>query len=177
MPEQDGVEYWFKTEDQMLKNLHDGKMLEAAIIHNQQVSGISIRELKKAQNDHKIAMTDIEVVGTENIVRAKPDTLCLFIIPPTFDDWLHRLHHRGHMEPDELRRRLESAAKEFEIALSKDYYWVVVNDKLDEAVGYIERLAERSRQSLSPVSQERQIKNHQVLTDLLNQTKAFLGKQ
>ena len=46
--EQDGREYWFRSEDEILADLKAGNFLEAAIIHNQHVSGISIRELKKA---------------------------------------------------------------------------------------------------------------------------------
>lgn len=170
--EQDGVEYWFKTEEEMLDNLKNGKMLEAAVIHNQQVSGISITELEKAKENGRIAITDIEVVGTKNIVAAKPDTLCLFIIPPNFEEWLHRLKHRGAMTEGELRRRLESAVLEFEVALSQDYYWIVVNDQLDNTVSYIERLSQRS----TPTSQERQEKNRQTLTNLLKQTQNYLSQ-
>lgn len=168
--EQNGVEYWFKTEDEMLENLKAGKMLEAAIIHNQQVSGISIRELKTARDEGKVAMTDIEIVGTENIVQAKPDTMCLFLIPPSFDEWQKRMKHRGEMPEDEFCRRLESAVSEFEAALQKDYYWIIVNDNLDETVAYIERLTQRN----TPTSEERQAKNRKVLEQLFIDTREFL---
>ncbi len=169
--EKDGVEYWFKTEEEMLDNLRAGKMLEAAIIHEQQVSGISITELKKAQDNGKIAITDIEVVGSENIIRAKPDTLCLFIIPPSFEEWQKRLKHRGRLELSEYNRRLKSAAKEFKVALSKDHYWIIVNDKLDDTVSYIERLSMRN----TPTSEERQAKNRKVLEELLEKTEEYLS--
>jgi guanylate kinase len=172
VPEKDGVEYWFKTEEEMLENLQKGKLLEAAIIHNQQVSGISIDELEKAKNEGKIAITDIEVVGVRNIVHAKPDATCLFIIPPTFEEWLHRLEHRGAMDEKETRRRLESAAMEFELALSEPYYWIVVNDQLSEAVRYINNLAT----GVSRSSDERQTKNRQTLEKLLEETRAYLSK-
>lgn len=168
--EEDGSVYWFKTEEEMLDNLEQGKMLEAAVIHNQQVSGISMNELEKACEQGKIAITDIEVVGTENIVKAKPDTKCLFIIPPSFDEWQKRLKHRGDMQPDEFKRRLESAVIEFEMALNRDYYWIVVNDQLQDAVNYIENIAQGQSSS-----KERQAKNRQVLEDLLKQTREFLA--
>src|SRR5579885_607634 len=41
IPEQNGVEYWFRSEADILKDLAAGQYVEAAIIHNQQVSGIS----------------------------------------------------------------------------------------------------------------------------------------
>lgn len=169
VPEQDGVEYWFKTEEEMLTNLKEGKMLEAAIIHNQQVSGISIAEMKKARDANEIAITDIEVVGTDNIVRAKPDTKCLFIIPPNFDEWQKRLKHRGRMDDNEHRRRLESAVMEFEVALSKDYYWIVVNDKLEDVVKYIDNIGIGLESS-----KETQAKNRQSLKQLLADTQTYL---
>lgn len=167
--EQNGVEYWFKTEEEMLENLRAGKMLEAAIIHNQQVSGISVRELELARDEGRIAITDIEVVGTENIVKAKPDTKCLFIIPPSFDEWQKRMKHRGEMHEDEFCRRLESAVMEFEVALDRDYYWIIVNDKLDDAVSYINNIADGL-----PSSEERQAKNREILEELLQKTREFL---
>ena len=56
--EQSGVEYWFRDEADVLSDIRDGKYLEAAVIHQQQVSGISIRELQKATDLGKIAITD-----------------------------------------------------------------------------------------------------------------------
>src|ERR1700689_1309052 len=44
--ERDGHEYWFRSEAEVLTDIQQGKYLEAAVIHNQQVSGISIRELQ-----------------------------------------------------------------------------------------------------------------------------------
>lgn len=169
VPEQDGVEYWFKTEEEMLNNLRDGKMLEAAIIHNQQVSGISIREIERAEKEGKVATTDIEVVGTDMIVDVKPDAMCLFIIPPNFEEWQRRLKHRGAMDPGEVKRRLESAAMEFELALAKDYYWIIVNDQLDQAVDYIKLIAQGVESS-----KERQAQNREVLRELLKETRKYL---
>src|SRR3990167_7710209 len=67
--EQNGVHYFFRKEEDILADLKAGAFLEAAIIHDQQVSGISIRELEKAKNHSKIAITDIEIVGADNIMR------------------------------------------------------------------------------------------------------------
>jgi len=52
--EQNGIEYWFRSEADVLADIEQSKYLEAAIIHNQQVSGISIREFQKAFDTNKI---------------------------------------------------------------------------------------------------------------------------
>lgn len=137
--ERDGVEYWFRSEDDLLNDLKQGLFLEAAIIHDQQVSGISVRELKKAHSSGKIAITDIEIVGVDSILAIKPDTTVLFVVPPTFEEWHNRLAKRGEMHERELRRRMQSAAEEFRHALENDHYTFVINDQLSHAVEHIQQ--------------------------------------
>ncbi|HEX7632839.1 MAG TPA: hypothetical protein VF401_00780 [Candidatus Saccharimonadales bacterium] len=139
--EQDGVEYWFRSEADMLADIKKGAFLEAAVIHEQQVSGISIRELQKATELQKIAITDAEIAGVVNTIKYKPDTLAIFMVPPSFDEWQRRLKHRGEMPPVEYRRRMESAILEFEAALSNDCYKFVINDTVEHAAEQVNRLA------------------------------------
>lgn len=139
--EQNGVEYWFRSEEEMLRDLKAGRFLEAAIIHNQQVSGISVRELKRAHSEGKIAITDIEIVGARHIVAAKPDTVAIFVLPPDLKEWMRRFKHRGKLSKAEMRRRLESAAKEFSEALEHKYYTFVVNDSFLKATEKIHQIA------------------------------------
>lgn len=145
--EQNGAEYWFRTEQDMLNDLKNGDYLEAAIIHNQQVSGISIRELKKARDEGKAALSDIEIVGMQNIIAAKPDAYPLFILPPSFDEWMKRMDGRGEMSVEEKRRRLGSAVQEFTAAIDHDYYQFVINDKFDHAVQKIHEVVYEDKRS------------------------------
>ena len=139
--EQSGVEYWFREESEVLDDIRDGKYLEAAVIHQQQVSGISVRELKLATDKGKIAITDAEIAGIDNAIRLKPDTLGIFVLPPSFDEWQRRLHHRGDMHHEEYKRRMESAVAEFQAALEHDYYRFVINDDISSAVQQINGIA------------------------------------
>jgi guanylate kinase len=140
MLEQNGREYWFRSEDDMLADIRQGKFLEAAIIHNQQVSGISVRELRQATEAGKIAITDAEIAGADNAVRLKPDTIAIFVLPPSFEEWQKRIKHRGAMDPVEYRRRMVSAAQELERALARDYYRFVINDMLEHAVEQVTQI-------------------------------------
>ncbi|MDB5175620.1 MAG: guanylate kinase [Candidatus Saccharibacteria bacterium] len=141
IPEQNGVEYWFRSEEEVLADIREGKYLEAAIIHDQQVSGISVRELQKATAAGKIALTDAEIAGADNVIRLKPDTLLLFVLPPSFDEWQRRIKHRGNMEAGEYKRRMQSAVTEFEAALAHDYYQFVINDTIAHAAEKINQIA------------------------------------
>ncbi len=140
--EQDGREYWFRSEAEILADLKAGNFLEAAIIHNQHVSGISIRELKKAHQNGKIAVNEIEIVGMHNIVEACPSAIAIFVLPPSFEEWMKRLEGRGDMSKAEKKRRLESAVLEFDAALNHEYYSFVINDDFHESVNNIVDIAE-----------------------------------
>lgn len=168
--EQDGVEYWFRSEEDLLQDLRDGLFLEAAIIHNQQVSGISMRELRRAANNQKIAINEVEVVGADNIHQAKPDTIFLFVIPPSFDEWMARMSARGILPDDEIQRRLRSAVEEISLALDRDFYHIVVNDTFKQTTKNIETLIEVGSEST-----ESQARGREIAMKLLEDTKRYLA--
>lgn len=141
VPEKNGVEYFFQTEEQVLKDLREGAFLEAAVIHNQQVSGISMREIKKAHDEKKIAITDIEITGATNILDVNPQTITIFLLPPSYEEWLRRIHLRGEMSSQELRNRMESAQKELKRGLADSRLSFVINDDIDVATQQIDDLA------------------------------------
>ncbi len=167
--EQNGVEYWFRDEAAVLEDIRQGKYLEAAVIHKQQVSGISIRELQRATDEGKIAITDAEIAGIDNAIKLKPDTIGIFVLPPSFDEWQRRLHHRGDMHPEEYKRRMESAVAEFSAALAHDYYRFVINDDVSEAVQQINTIAK-----LGTFDSEAQARGRHLAEQLMLETQILL---
>lgn len=140
--EQNGNEYWFRTEEDMLADLRAGEFLEAELIHGQQVSGISIRELKKAQAERKIAITDVDIQGIHNIIQAKPDAIAIMILPPSFEEWQRRVASRGRMMPGEEKRRFETALRVFEDGQKHDYYHFVISENIEQSAGIIGAIVE-----------------------------------
>lgn len=168
--EVDGTEYHFRSNEDVLKDIKAGKFLEAAYVHKKHVYGIGVREVHKAHADNKIAVTDVEVVGAANIHKVKPDTAIIFMIPPSFDVWLQRLHHRGKLPEEEVRRRLESAMLEFQAALENDYYKYVINDDLEEAVAKVYEVSKLGR-----VYPEEQQKGKAIMEELVVGTRQYLA--
>lgn len=166
--EQDGREYWFRSEEDMLQDIRDGKFLEAAVIHDQQVSGTSIRELQLAHDQGSIGITDIEIVGVDHIVAMKPDAYAIFVLPPGFSQWQRRLQQRGTMPKVELCRRMQSAVKEFEHALSVDYYHFVINDDVPRATEQVRRIVAGTH------DKQAEDKGRALATELLQETKQLL---
>lgn len=168
--EQSGVQYWFRDEDDMLADIQAGKFLEAEVIHRQQVSGISIRELEKAQANHRIAITDIDIGGVQNVVHAKPDADIILILPPSFEEWRQRIEGRGHMGHEEWRRRAETALRIFKAPSEHDYFKVVVNEDLAHAVALVDGIARTG-----VVDAVEQAKGLRVANELYIATKAALA--
>jgi guanylate kinase len=142
IPEQNGVDYYFRTEEEMLADVRAGEFLEAEIIHGQQVSGISIRELEKAKAEGKIAINDIDIVGIHNVMKIKSNAFVILVVPPSFEEWQRRLSKRGVMRPDELKRRLQTAEKIFDDALKQSYYHFVISENVEQSGGIIDAIIE-----------------------------------
>lgn len=167
--EKSGQEYWFRTEEEMLQDLKDGKFLEAEIIHGQQVSGISIRELKHAYDNNKIAITDVDIGGISNILHAKPDTVAIAVLPPSFQEWQQRLSIRGPIEVGEYKRRMQTACKIFEQAASHSKFAFVINDNLQHATEQINHIAKKGMTDAKKEDQARQL-----ATKLLDDTRVAM---
>ncbi len=172
IPEQNGREYWFRTEDEVLAEIQRGEFVEAAIIHDQQVSGTSIREIHKAHQLQKTALTEVEVVGANHIHQLKPDTTLIFVLPPSFEVWMERLHNRGAMPAQEVRSRLETACQEFRAALDHDYYHFVVNDKLEYTVATVDAIIRHQK-----VDAMQESRGHELARSLLAATEKHLREQ
>ena len=137
--ERDGVEYFFRSEDEVLKDIQSGRYIEAEIIHEQQVSGTSIRELEKARAQNKIAITEVDLGGTVNIARLKPDVKIFFIAPPSFAEWLRRIKGRNSPSDEEIARRMATALAIFKAALQDDRFIFIINDDLPKAVQAVDQ--------------------------------------
>jgi guanylate kinase len=166
IPEKNGDEYWFKSEEEFLHGLKNSSYIEAAIIHNQQVSGISVNEMRRVVKTKKIAITDIDINGCDNIKSFGDRTIPIFVMPPDFKEWMHRLDNRGVMDPFEKRRRLISAAEEIQLALERNYFKFVINWDLRLT---IEELHEHIKSGNFDSGEQAEARLHakQVLADLV----------
>lgn len=168
VPEKDGVNYFFKTETEFLSELKKGEFLEAEVIHDRQVSGISIRELSKAEKSGKIAITEIEIGGFSNILDRKADTIGILVLPPSFDVWIARIKARSVMETDEFISRLNTGLRIFSEALTDNRMSIVVNDNLTKAVAEVEAIVNGHNETNTTAGLD-------LVKDLINKTKEYLA--
>lgn len=141
--ELDGIHYFFRTEDAMLQDIKSGEFLEAEIIHSQQVSGTSVRELEKACANDLIAIHDFEYGGAANIVRVKPDAFIVGLLPPSFEEWQRRLGAREVMHEHEFLNRMHTAVIVLKSMLSNPYYKFMVSTDVHESSLDLRNLVEK----------------------------------
>ncbi len=135
--EQDGVNYNFVSREEFLRMIEADELLEYAeyVEHFYGTSLKAIREKLDAGTD---VLLDIEVQGAAKVRARCPDALLIFIIPPSFEELSRRLHRRNTDSEEVIQGRLEKAKVEFQEIPSYDY--LVINDKVSEAVGEIEAI-------------------------------------
>lgn len=168
--EEDGTVYWFKTEEEVLKSLKNDEYIAPAIIHAQQVSAINVSEIIKTYKADKIAVTEIEVQGVKSLSEYKPDLIAIFVVPPSFEEWMDRIKKRGLMSGAEFKRRLTSAINEFTYALESDNFIFLINDDLSESVEKI-----RSIVSSSSADMREQELGRKLVTDLKEKSKKLFS--
>jgi guanylate kinase len=138
--EENGIQYWFRSEIDVLEDIKDGKFLEAELIHNQQVSGISLRELEEALNTGRTAIAEVEFGGANSIARVNPKAHIIGLLPPSFGEWKRRLENREVMTNDEYANRMRTAEKVITNMLEHGYFHIVLNDSIDESVADIKKV-------------------------------------
>ena len=143
--EQQGVDYHFISEVDFKKRIHEGRWAEWAVVHGHYY-GTSADFLNKGLSSGHDILLDIDVQGTMQILKHFPDSITVFLLPPSMDDLKNRLRLRGSDSGPDIEKRLLNAKKEME---QKDTYrYVVVNDHLNVAIEKLVSIVEKERLSV-----------------------------
>lgn len=140
IPEQDGVDYHFVTPEEAEELVEKGAFIEVKYVHGN-VYGTTAGELQVALDNHKIAITDVDVQGVLEYLDIKPDMHAIFLLPPSVDTWLKRLERRyGDLDThkDEVAKRFRTAKTEIEHIQKDERFILVINDDLETTVQRIE---------------------------------------
>lgn len=135
--ERDGEDYIFADEERFRDMVERGELAEWARVHGR-LYGTPIGNLDDAAAGGRYPLLDIDVQGARQIRDRVPNALLLFVLPPSVEVWLDRLHGRGTEGPEERYRRLRSAARELDDVSSFDV--VIVNDDLEASVQEVRRV-------------------------------------
>ena len=129
--ETDGVDYHFITPEQFMEWINQDAFLEyAQYVGN--FYGTPMRYVDEAMAQGKDVILDIEVQGAMQVHAKRPETIRIFIAPPTWEELERRLTKRGTDSPEKIQQRLLRAKVEMQTALDYDYF--VINATVDSAV-------------------------------------------
>jgi guanylate kinase len=122
--------------------IRDGRWAEWARVHGHYY-GTSARALEQARAAGRDMLMDIDVQGAQQICRRFPESVTIFILPPSLEALEQRLRARGTDRPEAIELRLRNARREME---QKDgYRHVIVNDDLDTAISELTAILDSYR--------------------------------
>jgi guanylate kinase len=144
--EQHGRDYYFRSVEEFQRGQQAGEFAESAEVHGH-LYGTLRAEVAKVLSSGRHVIMDIDVQGAKQFVTAFPESVLIFILPPSADVLVDRLKARGTENTKSLIRRFRSAKEELKAI---DFYqYIVVNDRIDSAVAEIDSIidTEHSRRS------------------------------
>lgn len=128
--EQDGVNYYFYSEEEFRRMIDRGELLEWARVYGNYYGTPKQKVLDRLGAGEDILL-EIDTQGAMNVMKAMPDGLFIFLLPPSLEELASRLKGRGTETEESLRRRLGAAVDEIKIA--HNYRYLVVNDEIEAA--------------------------------------------
>ena len=140
--EQNGVDYHFISKNEFQEGITQQRWAEWAHVHGHYY-GTSAQFLTAKLSAGRDILLEIDVQGARQIFKKYPEGISIFIMPPSLAVLQHRLEKRSTDKPEVIALRLENAKKEM---AQKDLYrYVVVNDKLPDAVQELIEIIEKWR--------------------------------
>ncbi len=126
-----GVDYYFISSSDFKNMINNGEFLEFAQ-YGENLYGTPKAPIDKWLSENKIVILKIEVQGASKIKEIYPDSVGIFILPPSIEELEKRLRSRGTEDDADIERRLDIAKNEIKRSVNYDYN--VVNDEVDNAV-------------------------------------------
>ena len=119
--------YFFISDKEMIKMMDDESFIEVQTIHGQDVYGISLDSYRNVINSGHKPLLIIDVQGIEEISRYIPQLRPVFLLPPSFEEWMAMMEKRGLMSHSERLRRMHSARDELQKVLQSERFFLVIN--------------------------------------------------
>ena len=159
--ERDGIEYFFKTKEEVETMIENDEFLEyARYVDN--YYGTPRFYVEEMLAKGKNVILEIEIQGAMQIKAKNPEAVLIFVTPPSFEELRNRLVGRGTETADVIESRLRRASEEAEGMLSYDY--ILVNDQVEDCVDRLHQIilserakAQRNEEFINTIRQEARI--------------------
>lgn len=135
--EVDGTSYYFISEEEFEQNIRENKMLEYASFAGNYY-GTPKESVQKHLDNGEDVLLVIEIQGALQVKEKLPQSLFIFLLPPSMNELKRRLQARKTETEEKMIERFETAYKEIN-ELSK-YNYVIVNDEVKTAAKKLESI-------------------------------------
>lgn len=129
--EVEGRDYYFLTPAAFERKREAGDFAESAQVHGN-MYGTLRSEVERVLRLGRHVVMDIDVQGAQQFTRIFPQSVTIFVLPPSAEVLLERLRLRQSESKEQLTKRLQSALQELQFV--DLYQYVVENDDLEKAV-------------------------------------------
>jgi guanylate kinase len=129
--ETEGEHYFFVDDAQFDRMVAGGELLEHATVHNRYRYGTPRRPIEEALAAGRTVLLEIDLQGARQVRAAEPSAMLVFLLPPSWDELVHRLVGRGTEGTEERARRLRTA--KVELASQNEFDYRVVNEDVASA--------------------------------------------
>ena len=140
--EKDGVDYFFVSSEEFENKINDNTFLEYAS-YNDNYYGTPKDKVEEKLNEGKDVILVIDINGAVNIKKIIPSALFIFIMPPDMETLKNRLIGRKTESKDKVVERFITAYNE--VNNYKKYNYVVVNDKVEDAVNKVKSIIQSEK--------------------------------
>ena len=144
-----GKDYFFTSKPEFAAMRERGEFAEFAEVHGNWY-GTLRSQVDLVLGQHKHVIMDIDVQGARQFRAAYPESVLVFLLPPSADALMQRLTSRQTESGDGFRTRVRAAREELRAAVS--YQYAVVNDDLESAYRIVSSIvdAEAVRHARQP---------------------------
>jgi guanylate kinase len=136
--EVDGHDYYFVSNEEFTRMINADEFLEWAEFAGNRY-GTPLEKVKHALLLGKNVLLEIEIAGAKQVKSHLPQSVLVFLEPPTWEELVSRLEGRGTDSPERRAERLELAQEE--LAAASFFDVVLVNDQVESVVGKLIELS------------------------------------
>ena len=140
--EVDGVSYYFVGDEKFDEMIKNGEFLEYVSKYKNRYGTPKSSVLSLIENGTDVIL-DVETIGAENIKKMMPESVTIFLLPPSLEILKKRLIDRGTETPEHVEIRFSQACSEIENARLYDY--IVVNDDIEKCLRSVSSIIEAER--------------------------------
>tara|TARA_R110002073_G_scaffold287129_2_gene451834 strand:+ start:3965 stop:4582 length:618 start_codon:yes stop_codon:yes gene_type:complete len=153
--EKNGRDYHFVSERIFKQMLERGEFMESAEVYGN-FYGTSQKWINETMASGHDILLEIDCQGAKQVYKSFPQSVGIFILPPTADTLATRLKVRGQDDQDVIQKRLAAAREE--VSHISEFDYVIINSKLEEASRDLTSIIRAER-----LKKERQLVNHRAL--------------